>query len=539
MTRNIAVLQYISNAMYVCQAEARKLSPRCPGATMFQNGILTAKPELLSDLFQQTIDNTSAVIYIKDTKYRYVHVNRQWEQLIQVTRRDIAGRTDFELFSPEMASGFRVNDERVLQTGESVKCEEVAPHSDGPHTYLSVKFPLRNDLGVIVAMAGISTDITDRVLARKEIDSLRRQYESLLHSVGDGICGLDTDGRITFVNPAMERLLGYSSEEMLGRCRKTFVVERLLGDRECPVTTVLNGGDSQQVADARFRCRDGSVLPAEYVATPLREGDRTVGAVITFRDVRARMELMQSEQEMQAARVVQMALYPQSDPQIPGFDISGVTHPSSHTSGDYYDYITAADGTLAVVVGDVSGHGLGPALEMVGTRASLRAILSFDSNLGPAFGRLNKILRDDLPEAMFVTLFAARLDPVRRTLGYASAGHQAFLLNRDDESIRLESTGTPLGIESEASYTASQEIPLRTGDLVVLATDGIMEQIASDPALGQRGELFGWQRTMDSIRRNRHLPACQILEQLCADVRQFANGSPQKDDVTAVIIKVL
>ena len=135
---------------------------------MFQNGLFTAKPELLSDLFQQTIDNTSAVIYIKDTKYRYIHVNRQWEQLIQATRGDIVGKTDFELFPPELASGFRVNDERVLRTGESVKCEEVAPHSDGPHTYLSVKFPLRDDLGQIVAMAGISTDITDRVLARKE-----------------------------------------------------------------------------------------------------------------------------------------------------------------------------------------------------------------------------------------------------------------------------------------------------------------------------------------------------------------------------------
>ena len=506
---------------------------------MFQSGMFTAKPELLSGLFQQTIDNTSAVIYMKDAQYRYIHVNRQWEQLIQVTRSDIVGKTDFELFPAELAAGFRVNDERVLRTGESVKCEEVAPHHDGPHTYLSVKFPLRDNLGQIVAMAGISTDITDRVLARKEIESLRCQYESLLHSVGDGICGLDTKGRITFVNPAMERLLGFSSEEMLGRCRKTFVMDRLPGGRECPVTTVLNGGDSQQVADARFRCRDGSVLPVEYVATPLREGDQTVGAVIAFRDVRVRMELMRSEQEMQAARVVQMALYPKFDPQIPGFDISGVTLPSSLTSGDYYDYITAVDGTLAVVIGDVSGHGLGPALEMVETRASLRTILSYDSDLGHAFERLNRILKDDLPEGMFVTLFAARLDPGRRTLSYASAGHQAFLLNREGESIRLESTGTPLGIESEGRYSTPLEMPLQPGDVVVLATDGIMEQLSPDLPSGQRGEFFGWQRTLDSIRRNRQLPASHILEQLCADVREFADGSPQKDDVTAVIIKVL
>ena len=224
---------------------------------------------------------------------------------------------------------------------------------------------------------------------------------------------------------------------------------------------------------------------------------------------------------------------------IPGFEISGVTHASSHTSGDYFDYITAADGTLAVVIGDVSGHGLGPALEMVETRASLRTILSYDSDLGKAFGRLNMILKDDLPDEMFVTLFAARIDPVRRTLSYASAGHQALLLKGTHEIIPLDSLGIPLGIQSGASYPAPHEIPLQSGDLILLATDGIMEQISPDPRPGIRGELYGWQRTMESVRRSRHLSASQILEQLWADVREFAQGSPQNDDMTAVIIKVL
>ena len=351
---------------------------------MYPNGPLPTTSDLFSDLFQQIIDNTSAVIYVKDRQFQYLHVNKQFEWFSRMSRCEIVGNTDFELFPAELAHGFRINDELVLRTGESVRCEEVAPHADGPHTYLSVKFPLRDDSGEIVAVAGISTDITDRVLARREIESLRRHYESLMDSVGDGICGLDTEGRITFVNPAMERLLGFSEEELLGQHRGMFFVDRCVRGREYPVSAVLKGGESQQVSDARFRCRDGTHLPVEYVATPLREGDATLGVVIAFRDVRARLELLHSEQEMKTARVVQMALYPKSDPVVPGFEISGLMHPSSHTSGDYYDYITSADGALNVVVGDVSGHGLGPALEMVETRASLRTLLSDHGELEPA-----------------------------------------------------------------------------------------------------------------------------------------------------------
>ena len=262
----------------------------------------------LSSMLQQLVDNTSTVIYVKDSHFHYILVNSRFEQLFGVSRREIIGKTDFDLFSTAMANVFRDNDERVVETGAIIECEEIAPHADGPHTYISVKFPLRNGDGGIVAVAGISTDISDRINARREIESLRRRYESILTSVGDGICGLDNQGRVTFVNPAVERLLGYSPAELLGECRKSFVLNRTREPMECPVTAVMSGGEARQVSDAEFRCRDGSIIPVEYVATPLRENGQTVGAVVAFRDVRARNELVKAEHEMRAARAVQMAL---------------------------------------------------------------------------------------------------------------------------------------------------------------------------------------------------------------------------------------
>lgn len=496
-------------------------------------------PSDLSSLLLQIVDTTSTVIYVKDTQFRYILVNHRYEQLFGISRSEIVGKSDFDLFPERIAAGFRVNDERVVATEDVVECEEVAQHADGPHMYLSVKFPLQNAIGLVVAIAGISTDITDRINTRREIESLRRRYESILSSVGDGICGLDNFGRVTFVNPAVERLLGYKPAELLGQCRHSFVLNGSSDFSECPITLVINGGDERQVSDAEFRCKDGTTIPVEYIATPLREDHRTIGAVVAFRDVRARNDLVKAEHEMRAARAVQMALYPKCNPTLPGFDISGVTHPSSLTSGDYYDYITDANGSLIVVVGDVSGHGLGPALEMVETRASLRTILAYEMELSKVLQRLNAVLANDLPDGMFVTLFALRIDPVRRVVSYASAGHQANILFRSDDITKLNSTGMVLGAQATAKYENSPEIPLQSGDLIVLATDGIMEQLSANKPRESKGELFGWGRTMESVRRNRHLPAEEILNQLCLDVRQFAAGSPQNDDVTAVVIKVL
>jgi phosphoserine phosphatase RsbU/P len=151
---------------------------------------------------------------------------------------------------------------------------------------------------------------------------------------------------------------------------------------------------------------------------------------------------------------------------------------------------------------------------------------------------LNNVLSCDLPEGMFVTLFALRLNPARRSMVYTSAGHQANILFQSDEISRLDSTGTVLGVIEQSPFPASNEISLHSGDLVVLATDGIMEQVRFSGD-GNESELYGWDRTMQCVKRNRQCSSREILELLCQDVRHFANGAPQKDDVTAVVIKVL
>jgi PAS domain S-box-containing protein len=126
----------------------------------------------------QVIDNSSAVIYMRDSGGRYLLVNRRYEELFGVKRQEIVGMTDFDLFPPEVAADFRANDLKALSSGAAIQAEETAPHEDGPHTYITVKYPLTDAAGRAFAICGISTDITDLKRAEEQAKRLNASLES-------------------------------------------------------------------------------------------------------------------------------------------------------------------------------------------------------------------------------------------------------------------------------------------------------------------------------------------------------------------------
>jgi PAS domain S-box-containing protein len=128
---------------------------------------------------QSILDNTSAVIYMKDQPGRYLLINRQFENLFHVTNAQVQGKTDHEIFPPELADAFRANDLKVLESPTPLEFEEVAPHKDGLHTYVSIKFRLPDAAGAPCAVCGVSTDITPR---KKAEQALAQKTEELAHS---------------------------------------------------------------------------------------------------------------------------------------------------------------------------------------------------------------------------------------------------------------------------------------------------------------------------------------------------------------------
>jgi PAS domain S-box-containing protein len=126
---------------------------------------------------QALIDNTNAVIYMRDLDGRYMVVNKEYERLFHLRREEIVGLTDHDVFPAEIADEFRANDLRAASGGGPVHVEEVAPGADGPHTYITVKFPLLDGAGKPYAVCGISTDITARKRAEEQVSRLNAELE--------------------------------------------------------------------------------------------------------------------------------------------------------------------------------------------------------------------------------------------------------------------------------------------------------------------------------------------------------------------------
>lgn len=141
----------------------------------------TEQIELINKRLQSVIDNSNVVIYIKDTEGKYITINKEYESLFNITKEKITGKTDHDIFPKDMADKFRENDRKVLEAERLIQFDEIAPHQDGPHSYVSIKFPLFDLEGAIYAVCGISTDITERKEIEEEckrnIQKLEKELE--------------------------------------------------------------------------------------------------------------------------------------------------------------------------------------------------------------------------------------------------------------------------------------------------------------------------------------------------------------------------
>ncbi len=176
------------------------------------------------ELLQSFLDNTTSVIDLKDTDGRYIFVNRQFEQLFNVSRHDVAGRTVFDLHSAETAEKLRHNDMLVMRQGSAMETEEFEQHAGIVRSYISIKFPLRNKEGVIYAVGGISTDITERKKAEEERFKLEQQ---LLHTQKLESLGVLAGGIAHDFNNILTAIIGNADLALMRINRESPVVDNL------------------------------------------------------------------------------------------------------------------------------------------------------------------------------------------------------------------------------------------------------------------------------------------------------------------------
>ena len=245
------------------------------------------------------------------------------------------------------------------------------------------------------------------------------------------------------------------------------------------------------------RKKNGELCHTEQTITPIKDSEgRVVHFVSVLKDMTDRIRSEQQALEMNYAADVQKRLYPAAAPDIAGLDLAAATFPALATCGDYYDYLPLAGGCVGVVIGDVSGHGLGPALIMAETRAYLRFLSASCQEPGEVLSKINEVLYEDLDDNRYVALILAHFEPSARRLRWVNAGHTAaYHLDRHGVvKAVMESCGPPLGVLPGMVYPATASPPLEEGDVVVFLTDGITE------AENGSGDYFGADAALDVVR---------------------------------------
>jgi len=279
----------------------------------------------------------------------------------------------------------------------------------------------------------------------------------------------------------------------------------------------------------------------------LEQGDFSVRLGVEFKDERDQIvttfnniipklkEHLRMSSALGVAEEVQQSLLPNSDPTLGGFEIAGTSLYCEETGGDYYDFIQINEERLAVVVGDVSGHGVSSALLMATARALVMLRASMPGSIASIINDVNKYLsRDTSHTGNFMTFFYCELQAMSQEIRWVRAGHDPALMYKpdSDEFEELKGKGVSFGLDDTFEYEEYQR-RLEPDQVILIGTDGIWEM------RNERGEMFGKEKLKAVIRKNSSATAKELLTIITETLENFCGSRQLEDDVTMVAIKVV
>lgn len=277
--------------------------------------------------------------------------------------------------------------------------------------------------------------------------------------------------------------------------------------------------------------RDG-VFDADDEALATSLAAQCAVAIQRVQMTKALIESEKMRQELEMARAVQQSTLPEVMPNFAGYEVYGESNPADLTGGDTFD-VAVIDDQLLLVLGDATGHGLAPALQVTQMQAMLRMAFRLGTALDTAYMQLNNQLCLMLEDDKFITAFIGLVDPRNHTVRYHSGG-QAPILHYDATNKkwhRHNPTCFPLAAMPITKERTAAQLIFGAGDLLVLISDGVFEYHNAS------GEMFGEQRLTDAIDTCQKNSLQEIAAQIMQSVRDFADGAPQEDDITILLLR--
>jgi sigma-B regulation protein RsbU (phosphoserine phosphatase) len=246
------------------------------------------------------------------------------------------------------------------------------------------------------------------------------------------------------------------------------------------------------------------------------------------------LEKKRMEQSLAMARDIQLSLLPEKVPETKALEIYSYFKPTDEVGGDYYDYFVLGDDQIGVVIADVSGHGPSAALVMTMVKGILHSVTKKFESPSQVLSEMNVILNDIAPSDMFVTMMFLFFDLKNKMLRYSTAGHNPLLFydRKVGTCSLLDLRGPALGL-TRLSVFKEKEIPLESGNLLFIYTDGVNE------AANEKMEMFEYSRLIQSVEEVSSKQAKEVIEHVKGKLHEFTGKAPQSDDVAMIAVRVV
>jgi len=302
------------------------------------------------------------------------------------------------------------------------------------------------------------------------------------------------------------------------------------------VIRIMTGQVTSKIKDITVAAND---LSEGHFGAPLKVTSRDeIGELMQcFNSMSKQLhQRLMMKEAINIAREVQQNLLPKSGYYGNGISINGVSLYCDETGGDYYDIIAFPNNSkkVAVVVGDVVGHGIGAALLMTTVRALLRSRITLNNDLAEVVSAVNKLLCEDTQKTgNFVTLFCMVIDSDANNISWVRAGHDAAIVYDylSTEFSELKGPGLALGVEKDWQYRSNTLTISDGGSLILIGSDGAWE--VENP----EGQQFGKLRIRELMAINNGADTDQIIENIVQEINNFKAGKSQKDDITLALVK--
>jgi sigma-B regulation protein RsbU (phosphoserine phosphatase) len=236
--------------------------------------------------------------------------------------------------------------------------------------------------------------------------------------------------------------------------------------------------------------------------------------------------------ELELCRQIQVDMLPHGPLRLGLAEVTGVSIPAREVGGDFFNYFALADGRIALLVGDVSGKGVGAAILMANVQATLRARLPLELDLPSLVDAVDRDVAANTPAEVYLTLFIGILDTERQQLRYVNGGHNSqFVLRGGGALESLDATGLPVGLLPGGGYE-ERVIDVNPGDLLFLYTDGAVE------VESESGDMFGPERLQQALTATAGSDVAGVLAGVETAIRVFRGSAEPFDDATMMALRI-